>query len=60
MSTGTPVLVYAAAAAWGLAFGSSPSLFIGAVITASITWTVLALLIAAAAAVIGGRAHAFP
>ncbi|XVV15358.1 MFS transporter [Actinoplanes sp. CA-131856] len=97
VSTGAPVLVYAAAAAWGLAFGSSPSLFIGAVITASgpasdvaqsitvtvfsgsialgglaggaliaglgtasITWASLALLIVAAAALIGGRRHAFP
>jgi predicted MFS family arabinose efflux permease len=33
--TGVPVLIYVAAAAWGLAFGSSPSLFIGAVIDAS-------------------------
>jgi predicted MFS family arabinose efflux permease len=94
---GLPVLVYVAAAAWGLAFGSSPSLFIvagmkttgeaahvaqsiiitvfsgsiavggllgGLLIdglgTASITWATLVLLIAAAAAVIGGRQHAFP
>jgi predicted MFS family arabinose efflux permease len=33
--TGLPVLVYVAAAAWGLAFGSSPSLFIGAAIDAT-------------------------
>ncbi|MFJ4847821.1 MULTISPECIES: MFS transporter [unclassified Streptomyces] len=95
--SGLPVLVYAAAAAWGLAFGSSPSLFIGAVINAtgeaadvaqsiaitvfsasialggliggllvanlgaaSITWASLALLVAAAAAVVGGKRHAFP
>ncbi|MFE0633371.1 MFS transporter [Streptomyces sp. NPDC058864] len=30
-----PVLVYAAVAAWGFAFGSSPSLFVGAAINAS-------------------------
>ncbi|MEV6304613.1 MFS transporter [Actinoplanes sp. NPDC051861] len=30
-----PALIYVAAAAWGLAFGSSPSLFIGAVIEAA-------------------------
>ena len=94
---GVPALVYVAAAAWGLAFGSSPSLFIvagmkvageashvaqsititvfsgsiavgglvgglliGGLGTASITWATLVLLIAAAAAVIGGREHAFP
>jgi predicted MFS family arabinose efflux permease len=33
--TQTPVLVYAAVAAWGFAFGSSPSLFVGAVINAA-------------------------
>lgn len=33
--SGVPALVYVAAAAWGLAFGSSPSLFIGAAITAT-------------------------
>ncbi|WP_232668035.1 MFS transporter [Pseudonocardia sp. TRM90224] len=32
---GAPALVYVAAAAWGFAFGSSPSLFVGAAITAS-------------------------
>ncbi|MEV8608143.1 MFS transporter [Amycolatopsis sp. NPDC051373] len=32
---GVPALVYLAAAAWGLAFGSSPSLFIGGAITAT-------------------------
>jgi predicted MFS family arabinose efflux permease len=95
--TELPALIYLAAAAWGLAFGSSPSLFIGAAIdasepasdvaqsititvfsasiaaggilggllievlgTASITWAALALLIASAVAVIGGRKHAFP
>jgi predicted MFS family arabinose efflux permease len=95
--TGLPVLIYLAAAAWGLAFGSSPSLFFGAVIqasgpasdvaqsimvtvfsgsiaaggllgglliavlgTASITWAALALLIASAITVIGGRRYAFP
>ncbi|MFD8073331.1 MFS transporter [Streptomyces sp. NPDC059718] len=95
--SGVPALVYAAVAAWGFAFGSSPSLFIGAAInatgaaadvaqsititvfsssialggliggllvadlgTASITWASLALLVAAAAAVTGGRRHAFP
>jgi predicted MFS family arabinose efflux permease len=95
--SGVPVLVYVAAAAWGFAFGSSPSLFVGAAInataaasdvaqsititvfsasialggflgglliadlgTASITWASLALLIAAAVGVIGGRKHAFP
>jgi predicted MFS family arabinose efflux permease len=92
-----PALVYVAVGAWGFAFGSSPSLFIGAAINASgeaadvaqsititvfsasialggliggllvgdlgassITWAALALLVAAAAAVIGGRRHAFP
>ncbi|MFB7288793.1 MFS transporter [Actinacidiphila glaucinigra] len=97
VSSGVPVLVYVAVAAWGFAFGSSPSLFIGAAInatgaaadvaqsvtitvfsssialgglvggllvadlgTASITWAALALLVAAAAAVTGGRKHAFP
>ncbi|WP_405765256.1 MFS transporter [Actinacidiphila glaucinigra] len=96
-SSGVPALVYVAVAAWGFAFGSSPSLFIGAAInatgaaadvaqsititvfsssialgglaggllvadlgTASITWAALALLVAAAAAVAGGRKHAFP
>jgi predicted MFS family arabinose efflux permease len=34
-SSGVPVLVYVAAAAWGLAFGSSPSLFIGSAINAT-------------------------
>ncbi|MEV6287864.1 MFS transporter [Kribbella sp. NPDC051770] len=34
--SGTPVLVYVAAAAWGFAFGSSPSLFIAAVIDATV------------------------
>lgn len=95
--SGLPVLVYVAAAAWGLAFGSSPSLFIAASMnatgpashaaqsititvfsasiaiggfvggllvadlgTASITWASLALLIASAVAVIGGKKHAFP
>lgn len=94
--TGVPALIYVAVAAWGLAFGSSPSLFIGAAInatgpaahvaqsititvfsasialggligglliddlgTGSITWASLALLIAAAMAVIGGK-RAFP
>jgi predicted MFS family arabinose efflux permease len=33
--TGIPALIYAAAAAWGLAFGSSPSLFIAAAIDAA-------------------------
>lgn len=33
--SGTPALIYVAAAAWGFAFGSSPSLFIGAAINAS-------------------------
>ncbi|MEV4597853.1 MFS transporter [Amycolatopsis sp. NPDC049253] len=33
--SGVPVLVYLAAAAWGLAFGSSPSLFIGGAINAT-------------------------
>lgn len=33
--SGTPVLVYVAAAAWGFAFGSSPSLFIAAAIDAT-------------------------
>lgn len=97
VSSGVPALVYVAVAAWGFAFGSSPSLFIGAAInatgaaadvaqsititvfsssialgglaggllvadlgTASITWAALALLVAAAAAVAGGRKHAFP
>ncbi|MFD5569549.1 MFS transporter [Streptomyces cadmiisoli] len=92
-----PVLVYVAVAAWGLAFGSSSSLFVGGAInatgpasdvaqsicttvfslsislggllggllvaglgTTSLTWTSLAFLIAAAAAVIGGQKHAFP
>ncbi|WP_037841438.1 MFS transporter [Streptomyces sp. NRRL F-5126] len=32
---GVPVLVYVAVAAWGFAFGSSPSLFIGAAISAA-------------------------
>jgi predicted MFS family arabinose efflux permease len=95
--SGVPVLVYVAAAAWGFAFGSSPSLFVGAAINAtaaasdvaqsititvfsssialggflggllvadlgaaSITWASLALLVIAAAGVIGGRRHAFP
>ncbi|MBW8705871.1 Purine ribonucleoside efflux pump NepI [Streptomyces sp. MBT84] len=95
--SGVPLLVYIAVAAWGFAFGSSPSLFIGGAIDAtgaasdvaqsititvfsasialggfigglllanldatSITWASLALLIAAGAAVIGGRKHAFP
>jgi predicted MFS family arabinose efflux permease len=95
--SGVPALVYVAVAAWGLAFGSSASLFIvagmkatgeaahvaqsititvfsgsialggflgGLLIddlgTGSITWATLALLIAAAVAVIGGRKHAFP
>lgn len=94
--SGIPALVYVAVAAWGLAFGSSPSLFIGGAIkatgesahvaqsivitffsasialggfiggllvdvdTALITWASLALLIAAAVAVIGGKKHAFP
>jgi predicted MFS family arabinose efflux permease len=95
--TGSPVLIYVAVAAWGFAFGSSPSLFIGSAIkasgpasdvaqsititvfsgsialggliggllvadlgTASITWASLILLVASAAAVIGGRDHAFP
>ncbi|WIX76492.1 MFS transporter [Amycolatopsis carbonis] len=34
--SGVPAFVYLAAAAWGLAFGSSPSLFIGAAITATV------------------------
>ncbi|MFE6552979.1 MFS transporter [Streptomyces sp. NPDC057746] len=95
--SGAPLLVYIAVAAWGFAFGSSPSLFIGGAIDAtgaaadvaqsititvfsasialggfigglllanldatSIAWASLALLIAAGAAVIGGRRHAFP
>ncbi|MFI6349433.1 MFS transporter [Streptomyces sp. NPDC050560] len=95
--SGAPVLVYAAVAGWGFAFGGSPSLFVGAAIdatrdaadvaqsititvfsasiaagsllgglllagpgTASLTWAALALLVAAAATVIGGRRHAFP
>ncbi|WP_433340296.1 MFS transporter [Streptomyces sp. CA-253872] len=33
--SGVPVLVYVAVAAWGFAFGSSPSLFIGAAINAT-------------------------
>jgi predicted MFS family arabinose efflux permease len=33
--SGVPALVYIAAAAWGFAFGSSPSLFIGAAINAT-------------------------
>ncbi|MFE2544321.1 MFS transporter [Actinacidiphila glaucinigra] len=35
VSSGVPVLVYVAVAAWGFAFGSSPSLFIGAAINAT-------------------------
>jgi predicted MFS family arabinose efflux permease len=95
--SGLPVLVYIAVAAWGFAFGSSPSLFIAAAIdatgpaahvaqsititvfsasialgglvgglliadlgTASMTWVSLALLVAATAAVIAGKTHAFP
>lgn len=95
--TALPVVIYIAAAAWGLAYGSSAGLFMGAMInasgpaadvgqsmvtlvfsiaialgglvggllidalgTGSITWTALALLIAAAFLVIGGRKHAFP
>lgn len=95
--SGVPALIYVAAAAWGFAFGSSPSLFIGGAInaagaaadvaqsititvfsssialggliggllvadlgTASIMWASLALLVAAAVAVIGGKKHAFP
>ncbi|HEX4221669.1 MAG TPA: MFS transporter [Pseudonocardiaceae bacterium] len=95
--TSLPALIYVAVAAWGFAFGSSPSLFIGSAIkatgpasdvaqsititvfsgsialggliggllvadlgTASITWASLILLIVSAAAVIGGRTHAFP
>jgi predicted MFS family arabinose efflux permease len=92
-----PSLVYIAVGAWGFAFGSSASLFIGAAINASgdaadvaqsivitvisgsiaaggllgglliaglgagsITWAALALLVVGAAAVIGGKKHAFP
>ncbi|MFE6804953.1 MFS transporter [Streptomyces sp. NPDC057681] len=33
--SGAPALVYVAVAAWGFAFGSSPSLFVGAVINAT-------------------------
>lgn len=33
--SGTPALVYVAVAAWGFAFGSSPSLFVGAAINAT-------------------------
>ncbi|MEV7992949.1 MFS transporter [Streptomyces sp. NPDC086077] len=33
--SGVPVLVYAAVAAWGFAFGSSPSLFVGSAINAT-------------------------
>ncbi|SDD79646.1 MFS transporter [Glycomyces harbinensis] len=33
--SGSPVLVYIAVAAWGFAFGSSPSLFVGAAINAT-------------------------
>jgi predicted MFS family arabinose efflux permease len=33
--TGVPALIYIAVAAWGFAFGSSPSLFIGAAINAT-------------------------
>ncbi|MGW3860645.1 MFS transporter [Streptomyces sp. NPDC005047] len=33
--SGVPILVYVAVAAWGFAFGSSPSLFIGAAINAT-------------------------
>ncbi|MFC0111897.1 MFS transporter [Kibdelosporangium aridum] len=95
--SGAPALVYIAVGAWGFAFGSSASLFIGAAINASreaadvaqsivitvisgsiaagglvgglliaglgaasITWAALALLVAATAAVTGGRKHAFP
>ncbi|MEU6450631.1 MFS transporter [Streptomyces sp. NPDC046979] len=95
--SGVPLLVYVAVAAWGFAFGSSPSLFVGAAInatrqaadvaqsititvfsasiavgsllgglliaglgTASLTWAALALLVAAAVTVIGGKQHAFP
>jgi predicted MFS family arabinose efflux permease len=95
--TGFPVVIYVAAAAWGLAYGSSAGLFMGAMInasgpaadvgqsmvtlvfslaialgglvggllidalgTGSITWTALALLVAAALLVIGGKKHAFP
>lgn len=35
VSVDAPVVVYVAVAAWGLAFGSSPSLFIGAAINAA-------------------------
>jgi predicted MFS family arabinose efflux permease len=54
--TGVPALIYIAVAAWGFAFGSSPSLFIGAAINAteeaadvaqSITITVFSSSIAA-------------
>ncbi|WP_330451314.1 MULTISPECIES: MFS transporter [unclassified Streptomyces] len=95
--SGTPLLVYVAVAAWGFAFGSSPSLFVGAAInatreaadvaqsititvfsvsiaigsllgglliaglgTASLPWAALALLVAAAVTVFGGKRHAFP
>jgi predicted MFS family arabinose efflux permease len=60
--TGVPALIYAAAAAWGLAFGSSPSLFFAAAIDAakdapdvaqSITVTVVSGSIAAGG-LIGG------
>lgn len=60
--SGFPVLIYIAAAAWGLAFGSSPSLFVGAAIEATgpsadvaqaITITVFSGSIAAGA-LIGG------
>ncbi|SCY09831.1 Predicted arabinose efflux permease, MFS family [Streptomyces sp. 136MFCol5.1] len=33
--SGVPILVYVAVAAWGFAFGSSPSLFVGAAINAT-------------------------
>lgn len=33
--SGIPALIYVAAAAWGFAFGSSPSLFVGAAISAT-------------------------
>ncbi|MFJ3759394.1 MFS transporter [Streptomyces sp. NPDC090080] len=96
-ASGTLILVYVAVAAWGFAFGSSPSLFVGAAINATrdaadvaqsititvfsasiavggflgglliaglgatwLTWAALALLIAAAATVLGGKRHAFP
>ncbi|SDM18592.1 Predicted arabinose efflux permease, MFS family [Nonomuraea maritima] len=56
MVSGEPILVYVAVAAWGFAFGSSPSLFVGAAINAtqeaadvaqSITITVFSASIAA-------------